>query len=145
MPLLVSVLIFLVRFDLVNASSKMPEFSVVVLNWKLSALGFVKSLFYSAVSVALLMSYLATHEIPRYEKNAISHFFDHIGNFVARGFYFWGGAAVAWAVGSSFLEFIPRVDNVGWTAPMAVVDGLFVQLLLRKVKYYTVRGTPVLG
>ena len=144
MPIVMLSVILLFNAGLVDKSTEIPGWGVMLLDLKISSDAFLHTLFYSIVAVAVLNIYFITHhDLSEIEQASVSNCFDLIGGFLVNTFYFWAGLLLSWSIGSRVLDFIEPVADQEWGVILSLVEGFFFRVFITKFKDYTMRGVSM--
>ncbi|WP_454834619.1 hypothetical protein [Pseudomonas lini] len=133
MPMLVSYVVLLKRNNLVSASTEIPDWIALILNWRISAETFLTSLLIGMGVCALLMGHQAIRLRLGRARTATRGWFVFFAGFLKNNFLFWAGNFLAYSLAAWSLDFVEPIAGLPVFAAMLLLCAAAIHFLSKKI------------
>ncbi|EJM16527.1 hypothetical protein PMI22_03824 [Pseudomonas sp. GM21] len=133
MPMLVSLVVLLKRNNFLSASTEIPDWIALFLNWRLSAGTFLTSLLIGMCVCALLMGDQAIRLRLGKARTATREWFVFFAGFLKNNFLFWAGNFFAYSLAAWSLDFVEPIAWLPVYAALVLLCAAAIDVFSKKI------------
>jgi len=133
MPLLVIAVIVMTRLHLISEQTDVPDWISIILNWRMSAGGFLISALGGVLVCALLMTIHALWRRSGRIGTATRTGFGFFAGLIKNNFLFWAGNLLAYDLAAQYLTFIEPIPSLAVFAALMLLCAAAVQFLAHQI------------